>query len=242
MADPMRYLPEGFTPSADPVENSHIWYPYRLIVEEGNTTVNANSAEALTDDASIRRNGYFYDMYAALGGVEITQENCYDFEGRQGICPKGWHIPTRMEFVALCGLSTKAEGESGNLVDESAIFYDTNYGGGKMGLYNDAGWNYAVSGVRMATNFTATPRYQLTRIWSGNSTLSDLYDEPALTYIMSSTCYKPATSSTTGELTNIQFFGQMTTFSKDYTEGRINVAYISSASGQQLRCVKDRTE
>ena len=46
------------------------------------------------------------------GGKEVTEENCYEFEGAQGICPEGWHIPTRPEFVGLCGLSNKAVGRN----------------------------------------------------------------------------------------------------------------------------------
>lgn len=245
MAEPLRYLPDGFAPSADPKADAHIWYPYELSNPNGPTGINAESAMALTDAESIRKNGYFYDMYAALGGVEVTVENCYDFEGAQGICPKGWHIPTRAELWNLCGLSNKAaEGESGNQINEEALFYDENYGGGRWTLYNEAGWNYVLSGVMMVTNFASEPRYQLTQLYPGNNSLGeDYYGMPGLTYIMSSTCYKPIYStSEPGSLTNIQFFSQMTTFSKSYPEGRINVSYIGILSGQQLRCVRDAAE
>lgn len=114
MAEPLRYVPEGYTPSSDPTADSHIWYPYKLIVEDGNTKLTADGAEALTDEASIKKLGYFYDMYIALGSKEVTEENCYEFEGAQGICPEGWHIPTREEFLNLCGLSNAAVGETGN--------------------------------------------------------------------------------------------------------------------------------
>ena len=240
MAEPMRYVPDGFTPSGDPTADSHIWYPYSL--SGGDGTINAETATALTDEGSIRTYGLFYDMYAALGGVEVTADNCYDFEGAQGICPPGWHIPTRTEYFNLCGLSNKnALGESGNQINTEALFYDADYGGGRYTLYQEAGWNYVLSGVRMMTNFNATPRYQLTQLYSGNTSLSEeYYGMPAMTYHMTSTCYQPIySSSAPEELTNIQFFGQMTTFSSRYPEGRINLSYVSTASGQQLRCVKD---
>lgn len=240
MAEPMRYVPEGYTPSGDPAADSHIWYPYSL--SGGGDSINATEATALTDDESIRKYGLFYDMYVALGGTDVTVDNCYDFEGAQGICPPGWHIPTRTEFFNLCGLSNKnALGESGNQINTEALFYDADYGGGKRTLYEEAGWNYVLSGVRMMTNFNSTPRYQLTQLYSGNTSLpEDYYGMPGLTYHMSSTCYKPIYSTANPEeLTNIQFFAQMTTFTKIYPEGRINVAYISTLSGQQLRCVKD---
>lgn len=231
MAEPLRHVPEGFTPSADPEDdNAHIWYPYE----------NADgTAAAVTDEGTIAEKGYLYDMYAALGGKEVTADNAGTFEGAQGICPPGWHIPTRAEFFALCGLSNKNQDESGNQINENALFYDSTYGGGKLTLYNDAGWNYVLSGVRMKSNFGATGRYQATWLSESNSSLTESIGEPALTYIMSSTPYQVSTNDETGEITNIQFFAQMTTFSKTYPEGRVNIAYISTMSGQQLRCVKD---
>lgn len=239
MAEPMRYVPEGFTPSTDPTVDAHIWYPYKLIDNDGViNSVNADGAEALTDEASIQKYGYLYDIYAALSGTEITEENIHSFEGAQGICPKGWHIPTRMEFLGLCGLSNKDDSgtETGNQTDEKALFYDETYTGGKWGKYNDAGWNYVLSGARMKSNATSTPRYLLTRFYSGNTNetmLAQYEGTSAMTYIMSSTGYVSSTGS-------LQFFGQMTTFTKAYPEGRINVAYFYNESGTQVRCVRDQ--
>ncbi len=80
---------------------SHIWYPYELVTIDGTLT-----AKALQDEASIKELGYLYDFQAALGGKEITDSNLTSFEGAQGICPKGWHIPTRLEYFNLVGNST----------------------------------------------------------------------------------------------------------------------------------------
>lgn len=245
MAEPLRYLPEGFTPSTDPAADSHIWYPYKLNDADGTySSVNAASATALTDAESIRKYGYFYDIYAALSDrKEITEENLYDFEGAQGICPKGWHIPTRAELFALCGLSNKNDlGETGNQVDNTALFYDESYGGGKMSLYDAAGWNYVKSGVRIwkISNGVESASYQLTQLYSGNNSLSeDHYGEPALTYIMSSTGYKALASN---NVPYYQFFTQMTTFTKVYPEGRINVSYTPVKAGQQVRCIRNSAE
>lgn len=243
MAEPLRYVPENLTPSTDPLADSHVWYPYRLIDAES-TSVNADSAEALTDAESIRKYGYLYDMQAALG-KEITADNCYDFEGAQGICPKGWHIPTRMEFVALCGNSVWRNGDTdpspAQLTDATALFYNENSKGGKIALFNDGGWTFPLSGVRMSTGYTATPRYQLTIINAKNSTQTDFYGLPAMTYVMSSSCHQPTYSSSV--LSNIQYFGLMTTFTlANYPEGRASVAYVSVLAGQQLRCIRDKAE
>lgn len=235
MAEPLRYLPAGYTPSTIATDKSHIWYPYGMT--DVTDKITAGGAQALTDEESIRAKGYLYDFYAAFGGKEITEDNMYEFEGTQGICPEGWHIPTRMEYVALCGLSNKAVDEAGNYTDASALFYDTTYGGGKYTLYNEAGWNYALTGARMQSTDTATPAFQLTTFYSGNTTEATPAEctggTPALTYIMTSTGYTKVTGG-------IQFFAQMTTFTKLYPEGRINVSYVNINSGMQVRCVENR--
>ena len=60
-------------------------------------------------------------------------------------------------------------------------------------------------------------------------------------YYMTSTAYKPIYSTSTGDLTNIQFFGLMSTFSMaKYPEGRLSLSYISVLSGQTVRCVKNQ--
>ena len=71
MAEPMRYVPEGYTPSGDPAADSHIWYPYSL--SGGGDSINATEATALTDDESIRKYGLFYDMYVALVSMTPMQ-------------------------------------------------------------------------------------------------------------------------------------------------------------------------
>lgn len=251
MAEPMRCLPAGFTPSADPTADAHIWFPYELGSELSNN-VTAQDATALTDSESVKKFGYLYDACAALGGVEVTVDNCNSFEGAQGICPKGWHIPTRDEMLLLCGSSAWGPQDApvnspAQKIDKSALFYDETYNGGKIKSYNDAGWNYVLSGIRLQNGYTAAPTYQKVKICSGNTTSAtpaEFMGAPALTYIMSSTCYKPIYKTgqpeTPENLTNIQFFAQMTTFSSStYPEGRVSLAYNSVCSGVQLRCICD---
>ncbi len=236
MAEPLRYLPQGMTPSTDPTADSHIWAPYTLDCE-GSTAVTAKSALPSLDAELVKKNGYLYDMYAALGGQQLTIENYKTFEGAQGICPKGWHIPTRAEYLALCGYSNKtADGQP--VTDDTALFWDKTKKYAPIAAYNTAGWNFVMSGVRMKSNYTATPAYQLTRVWSGNSTVTDWYDLPALSYLMTSTAYNH--NGTADALKNIQFFALMTTFtSSAYPDGRTSLAYSHVESGLQLRCIAD---
>lgn len=75
MAENLRYAPSG-TP--DPAAG--IYYP----------------GEALTDEASVARCGLLYTASAARGGTFDPAA-----EGMRGLCPAGWHLPTKAEFETL---------------------------------------------------------------------------------------------------------------------------------------------
>lgn len=238
MAKNLSYLPDGYTPSADGTDpEAHILYPYELVNDGGTpSAINASSAKALTDAESIEEKGYLYDAYAIFGVDEITSENIHSFEGAQGICPPGWHVPTRAEYFALCGLSNKDDSgeETGNQTDENALFYDAGYKGGKRTLFNDAGWNYQLAGCRQLSGSSDARiyKYSLTQLYSGNTTLTDSLGLPALNYIMSSTGYVSSVGT-------LQLFSMMTTFTNAYPEGRVNVAYATLGTATPVRCVKD---
>ena len=230
MAQPMRYVPDGFTPSSDPTADSHIWNPYTL----------DNGTAKPSDDAElVKKNGYLYDLYAAFGGKEITEQNAASFEGTQGICPNGWHIPTRAEYLSLCGYSNSAVGEAaGGKVDETALFYNAEYKGGKVSLFNAANWNLVLTGWRQKASYTATAKYSTNVLSSKNTSVEAYYGSPALTYLISSTFYKAGYSKEV--LSQIQFFAGMTTFTGSYMEGRVILAFQHCESGAQLRCVKNK--
>lgn len=231
MAEPLIYLPKGLTPSTDPTADSHVWYPYEITAE--------GATVATTDEKAIKELGYLYDLQAAFGGKEITENNLSSFEGAQGICPKGWHIPTRLEYFNLVGKTTNDADGKVPADGDKALFYDAAYDGAKISSLNDAGFNYQFSGVRMASNFTATPSYQKTLISSTTSTKTEWYGKPSVNYYMTSTAYKAAYNASE-ELTNIQFFTLMSTFTlAKYPEGRLSLSYVGIKSGMQLRCVRD---
>lgn len=96
MAENLRYVPEGKTPSSDPAEEAGIWYPQKVVEKDG-----TYATEVSTDPAYIAKVGYYYDFCTAMGITELTAENSTTFEGKRGICPDGWHIPTAAEFTAL---------------------------------------------------------------------------------------------------------------------------------------------
>ena len=232
MAEPLIYLPKGYTPSTDPTADSHVWYPYEIKAD--------GATVATTEESAIKELGYLYDFQVALGGKEITESNLNSFEGAQGICPKGWHIPTRLEYFNLVGKTTNDVDGKVPADGDKALFYDAVYDGAKISSLNNAGFNYQFSGVRMATSLTGAGSYQKTAIAEDANIQTAWHGKPAMNYLMTSTAFKPVYNSTSGLLTNIQFFGLMSTINAKYSEGRLSLSYVSIKDGMQLRCVRDQ--
>lgn len=230
MSQSMRYVPEGYTVSTDPKENAHIWAPYTLV---------DGAAVPSTEEELVNKIGYFYD-YQAIFGKEITAENAGSFEGKQGICPNGWHVPTRAEYIDLCGYSGKGVNDQAAITKEDAVFWDAGYGSVKKA--NELGWNVVLSGCRMKSGFSATGDYQVRTIAAANTNDQSLVGSVALTYWASSTFNKANTKTTDGvvEYTNFQFFGMMTTYTGQYKDGRLSMSFVHSETGSQLRCVKNK--
>ena len=232
MAEPLIYLPKGYTPSTDPTADSHVWYPYEIKAD--------GATVATTEESAIKELGYLYDFQVALGGKEITESNLNSFEGAQGICPKGWHIPTRLEYFNLVGKTTNDVDGKVPADGDKVLFYDAVYDGAKISSLNNAGFNYQFSGVRMATSLTGAGSYQKTAIAEDANIQTAWHGKPAMNYLMTSTAFKPVYNSTSGLLTNIQFFGLMSTINAKYSEGRLSLSYVSIKAGMQLRCVRDQ--
>lgn len=232
MAEPLIYLPKGYTPSTDPTADSHVWYPYEIKAD--------GATVATTEESAIKELGYLYDFQVALGGKEITESNLNSFEGAQGICPKGWHIPTRLEYFNLVGKTTNDVDGKVPADGDKALFYDAVYDGAKISSLNNAGFNYQFSGVRMATSLTGAGSYQKTAIAEDANIQTAWHGKPAMNYLMTSIAFKPVYNSTSGLLTNIQFFGLMSTINAKYSEGRLSLSYVSIKAGMQLRCVRDQ--
>lgn len=233
MAEPLIYLPKGYTPSTDPTADSHVWYPYEIKAD--------GATVATTEESAIKELGYLYDFQVALGGKEITESNLNSFEGAQGICPKGWHIPTRLEYFNLVGKTTNDVDGKVPADGDKALFYNAVYDGAKISSLNNAGFNYQFSGVRMATSLTGAGSYQKTAIAEDANIQTSWHGKPTMNYLMTSTAFKPVYNSTSGLLTNIQFFGLMSTINASkYSEGRLSLSYVSIKAGMQLRCVRDQ--
>ena len=222
MASPLKYVPEGKTPSSDPTDGSGFWYAY---------TSDGSTCTPVTDGST----GYLYD-YPTAFGAEVNAENYKGFEGTRGICPEGWHIPTRAEFVNLVGNSVKGAGEDSELIKEDAAYYDEEYKGGRISALDADGFGWSFLGCVNVTNPNALDKGSYQKLVCDQATCSveGYIGKNRLTYVMSSTG-----NSVNASNGNIQFFGLMSTFTKTYPEGRLHAAFANYRSGFEVRCIKD---
>lgn len=216
MVDNLRYVPDGVTVASDPTVAAGVWYPY---------TSDGTTITAVTDEEGVASRGLLYDA-ATLFGTEITADNIYSFEGAQGLCPEGWHVPTFAEGLALVGKCSKlnyavAGYEVGDTPsDTQAFFYDADYDGANIAAMNSAGFNFAFAGTRNGAS-------------SGSYTkpLAGYLDKP-MTYLWLSTGYKPVST--------FQLFSLGSTSTASYPDGRLTVMFNNHYNGSPVRCVKNK--
>lgn len=229
MTQSMRYVPEGYTVSSDPAVASHIWAPYTIA---GGVPTPSTEAEL------IEKNGYLYD-YQAIFGEEITADNAGSFEGKQGICPNGWHVPTRAEYIDLCGASAKGVNDEAAITKDDALFWDATAGYGSIKKANELGWSMEPIGYRMVAKFGATGQYMKAVISAASD--ETLIGSPSMTFFASSTFNKANyDSKDPTTLNTLQYFGMMTTINGTYKDGRLSMAFVHSGCGITLRCVKNK--
>lgn len=94
MAENLRYIPEGKRVSSSPSDENGIWYPC------------TTSFTASSDTEYIQRQGLLYDLATAVG-EPVTADNFRNIEGVQGICPEGWHLPTRADLESLIAVNSE---------------------------------------------------------------------------------------------------------------------------------------
>jgi len=102
MAENLRFLPTGkkaHTDFNDSAITDGVWYPTAI------ATIESDSEQIfVTLDKYITAKGYLYTLETALGVANGTINSAYlntYKEGVQGICPKGWHLPTHTEMQNL---------------------------------------------------------------------------------------------------------------------------------------------
>ncbi len=225
MAQNLAYLPEGCTPATDlTAVTAGVFAPIQ--VNAGQT-----AAEFTTDPAVVARNGYLYQAEVALGlkvGDLTSVADAQKLEAAQGICPKGWHIPTLQDIKGLVG---KCAGETTNA---DAPYYSN--GDGLIKLLNADGFNMeAVGAVSILDNTRASGTFM--------GFLSAYKDRLSSGMFCGST-YAGVTYNTSGDeasgVKNLQFYGLMPMTNKAsedlYTCNGTKVSYRIAAP---VRCVRN---
>lgn len=209
MAENLRYVPEGKTVSSDYVADAGVWYPA--------------GADKVADPSLVESKGLLYDCATAFGVDAITEENAFSFEGKQGICPDGWHIPTNAELTGLVGHNS-----NGALIDTNAPYYDAEAKGAPIDVLDEAGFNWTFVGIRNKATLTAIGAYVCT-----------VYEETvgAMSFVLGSTCYQVKKNSD-NVITNYQYYSLMSTVNK--TNNKVSVAYGNAMAGMSVRCVKNK--
>jgi uncharacterized protein (TIGR02145 family) len=210
MAENLRFIPRGRTVSSDPKEDAGIWYPA------------ANEAKT-ADPALAETLGLLYDAATAFGVEAVTIENAGTFEGVQGICPEGWHIPTATEMTGLVGHSTNAD-----YINTSAPYYDATIKGASIAALKEAGWEWQFSSLRNKTSIAGTGSYTVTNY-------NGVYG--VMSYVIGSTLHQYSTNED-GSLKNVQYYYMMPLWNA--SNEKVSVANGNFLAGASIRCIKDK--
>ncbi len=138
----------------------------------------------LTDD-QIGKLGYLYSWDAAVGLVNGTSQTAVFSGRRQGVCPNGWHIPSKEEWQNLYDFIYAEKGLSSNQVGKylksDSGWYDSGDGVDgydffalPTGSYRDGGVNYVGRSVGFWSADIADNGYAYLRALYNN--LDDLSD------------------------------------------------------------------
>ena len=207
MAENLRYVPDGKTPSSDPTDKNGVWNPCDL-----NSTV---------DPSLVEKNGLLYSYPILLGieGGELTAENYNQYEGAQGICPDGWHIPTEADWSLLMAANSP--------------YYDSEQQSAAIEKLNADGFNFYGCGYIMCSGSAGTPKY-LANVSAQDDTAYGMGCYPTST--AQSITYNTADDPSSG-IKNIMYRIGMITYNAKYN--RVTVSNQSGYGGYPVRCIKD---
>ena len=209
MAENLRFIPRGKTVSSNPAEDAGIWYP-------------ASNADKVADPALAETLGLLYDAATAFG-AEISVDNASSFEGTQGICPTGWHIPAVAEMTGLVGHCSNSA-----LINPDGAYYDAAIKGASLAALEEASWAWQFASARNKANTAGTGSYLVTNY-------NGIYG--VMSYLIGSSSYK-VTTNEDGSLKNVQYYYLMPTYNA--SNEKVTVAYGNFLAGASLRCVKNK--
>ena len=225
MAENLRYVPEGLTPSQD-LNNvtAGVYYPIKLAEDH-------KSVVFTTDENDIKASGYLYQAETAFGlavNSLKSEEDAKKLEGAQGICPNGWHIPTASEILNLVGKAV-----SPFETNESAPYYDADKKNATIEKLNADGFNISATGAVSIIDNTKTSATLMGWLTANPDIIFSGYIYGST---FASISYTEKDNAESG-VKNIQFLGIMPMANN----GTANGSKVSYKIGAAVRCVKDKT-
>ena len=227
MAQNLRFVPEGLTPSSDlTAVTAGVFCP--LKINEGHT-----AAEFDTSSEGITANGYLYQAEVALGlkvGDLTTVAAAQALEGAQGICPKGWHVPTATDIIHLVGKSVGID------TNKEAPYYDKLNDYGSIVMLNADGFNMDAFGAISIQDNTKTAGTFMG--WASG------YPDKLSSGMFCGSTYAGVTYNTSGDETsgvkNLQFYGFMPMTNKASESAyTCNGSKVSYRIAGPVRCVRN---
>jgi len=140
MAENLAYLP-SVNPVADGSEDSKGSYFY-VIQYKGTNITDAKAT------ANYKSYGVLYNWTAAMDGKESSTTNP---SGIQGICPKGWHLPSDAEWTQLTEYLGGTSDMGGKLKETGTV----NWNRPNVGASNETGFTALPGGSRLPYGFNA---------------------------------------------------------------------------------------
>lgn len=242
--DNLRYVPEGYTVSSDYTMSTAdkaqcIFYPAKQ-TGVANNKVTYENGSAANDSLNVKV-GLLYNIYAYLLNDNLPEPSDTvghkAYNGAQGICPDGWHIPTSAEWNTLVSYSTKSviwgieAKENKNAAFYEEYVYNTSDTTAHTSIVkaNECGFNFCPMGTVTAT---ATAPYG-TAVSKSPTEFQNMF---GLSYYASSTICGLGTATAP----DIKPYGVMTTMSSTttYSHGRLSLAQSDNSYGVSVRCVK----
>jgi len=113
--------------------------------------LNYNEPGSLTynnDPANGKTYGRLYDFKTLMQGADSTTKNP---SGVQGACPKGWHIPSNIEYALMEGLFGGSQAAGGLLKSTSLLWHSPNAGATNSTGFSGLPGGHAYEGIPSAT-------------------------------------------------------------------------------------------
>ena len=228
MTQNLAYVPEGYVPSTDlTAVTAGVFAPVQA-------NAAGTAAEFSTDPSVVTKHGYLYQAEVALGlkvGDLTSVADAQALEAAQGICPKGWHVPTLSDIVALVGKSV------GATTNTAAPYYDG--ANGSIVMLNADGFNMEAFGAVTIQDNTKTAGTLMGFMGA--------YPDRLSSGMFCGSTYAGVTYNTTGDeasgVKNLQFYGFMPMTNKateaEYTCNGTKVSYRIAAPVRCIRNVND---